>query len=74
MAYTIEQYNALTAAIAQGVNTVKYADKELEYRSLEEMRSLKEEMEAELGILDPKRRKKVVFAGFSRGFNPPKCK
>ena len=50
MAFTIDDYNALCANIAQGVRTVKYADKEVEYRSLADMISLKTLMESELGI------------------------
>lgn len=48
--YTLEQYNALTAAIAQGALRVKYSDKEVEYRSLDDMLTLKRIMEQQLGI------------------------
>jgi hypothetical protein len=48
MAFTIDQYTKLCEAIALGATSVKYADKEVQYRSLAEMRSLKSEMEAEL--------------------------
>lgn len=37
MAYTLEQITALETAIAQGALSVKYSDKEVTYRSLEEM-------------------------------------
>lgn len=46
--FTIEQYNTLTAAIAQGALRVKYADKEVEYRSLREQLDLLKIMEAQL--------------------------
>jgi hypothetical protein len=48
--FTIEQYATLKAAIAQGAKVVQYADKRVEYRSLEEMLSLLAKMEQELGI------------------------
>jgi len=48
--FTIEQYNTLKAAIAQGSKVVQYADKRVEYRSLEEMLSILKLMEQELGI------------------------
>lgn len=48
--YTIEQYNALVAAIAQGSKMVQYADKRVEYRSLDEMLQIKKDMEQQLGI------------------------
>lgn len=46
--FTIEQYNSLTAAIAQGALRVKYADKEVEYRSLKEQLGLLKLMKAQL--------------------------
>jgi|GEM_PF-147774 len=67
--YTIDQYNKLISAIAQGVHVVKYADKEVTYRSLAEMKALKSDMESELGIGNPARRKKVVLGSFNKGFN-----
>lgn len=67
--YTQDQYDALVAAIAQGVKKVEYSDKKVEYRSLEDMKSLKNDMEACLGIgaaADPKQGKRRV-ALFSKG-------
>lgn len=48
--YTVEQYNTLKAAIAQGVTEVWYGDKKVVYRSLKEMLFIQNLMEAELGI------------------------
>lgn len=53
MAFTIDQLNALEAAIAQGVRKVKYADKEVEYTSPEAMQTLRRQMAAELGVTIP---------------------
>lgn len=52
MAYTLDQYNNLLAAIAQGARRVRYGDKEVEYRSLDEMLNTKRQMETDLGISD----------------------
>jgi hypothetical protein len=54
--YTQAQYDTLVAAIAQGVTTVKYGDKEITYRSLNEMLRIKKEMEADLGLKTSPRR------------------
>lgn len=51
MAWTTQQYTDLQNAIATGATKVRYSDKEVTYRSLEEMRSLLAEMAAELGIV-----------------------
>lgn len=49
-AYTMDQYNALTEAIAMGAHKVQYQDKQVEYRSLKDMIALQERMEKSLGI------------------------
>jgi len=67
MAFTIEQYNALTAAIAQGATRVKYADKEIQYNSMDELIRLKALMEKDLGLT--KGSIKTSFAKFSTGLN-----
>lgn len=48
MSYTQAQYAALCASIAEGATKVKYQDKEVEYRSLKDMITLKGLMESEL--------------------------
>jgi hypothetical protein len=48
MAYTIDDLNALKAAIAQGVREVEYADKKVTYRSLNEMLQILKLIEQEL--------------------------
>ena len=59
MAYTQAQYDALTAALAQGAKFVKYADKEIEYRTVAEMEALQRTMAIDLGIIKPSSRKRV---------------
>jgi hypothetical protein len=50
VAYTQAQYDALKSLISSGVNSAGYGDKRTEFRSLEELRWLLNEMEQELGI------------------------
>lgn len=59
--YTQEQLTALTEAISLGATSVQYADKKVEYRSLNEMLRLKNTMEAQLGIGKTNRRKYVEY-------------
>lgn len=49
MAFTQEQLDALEEAIAQGVTTVAYGDKRVEYRSLQDMIRLRDMMRKDLG-------------------------
>jgi len=48
MSFTQSQYDALCSAIAEGALIVKYADKQVEYRSLDEMLKIKAMMAADL--------------------------
>ncbi|MFB8829065.1 phage head-tail joining protein [Azotobacter sp. CWF10] len=67
MAYTLEQYTALQAAIAEGALTVRYQDKSVQYRSLDEMMRILKLMATELGLNsnnDGGRR----YASFSKGY------
>ena len=66
--YTIEQYTALVAAIAEGTTRVKYQDKEVEYRSLKEMKEIKGDMEAVLFPNDVATGPRRVTAIHSKGF------
>lgn len=68
MAYTTEQLNALDAAIAEGALTVKYQDKMVTYRSLDEMMRIRKLMRDELGLNGSSRGR--TFASFSKGHQP----
>lgn len=63
MAYTNQQLADLRDAIAEGVLTVKFADRVLTYRSLDEMRRIERTMAAELESTStvPIRRKYFSF-------------
>jgi hypothetical protein len=65
MAFTTEQYSALKAAIAQGALRVRYGDKEVEYRSLEEMLQTLRLMEKDL--FPNKKGNGRSYASFSKG-------
>lgn len=64
MAYTQTQLDALEAAIAQGALKVKYENKEVEYRSLEEMLKLRDLMRSELGLVKKAQR---LYASHCKG-------
>lgn len=66
MAWTIEEYNALKSAIATGAKTVKYSDKEVTYRSLEEMAAVLRAMAEELGLTDQNSSSRH-YPGYSKG-------
>ena len=63
--YTLEHYNALTEAIATGALTITYGGKQLTYRSLKEMRSLRDEMAVQLGLIKKSPRRK--YGDFHKG-------
>jgi hypothetical protein len=48
--YTLEMLQTLEAAIATGARECYYGDKRVSYRSLEEMRSIANEMRTSLGV------------------------
>lgn len=60
--YSVEQLQALEASIASGERRVKYNDKEVEYRSIDEMRKLLAMMKKSL-CLDSTTGKKGLFGG-----------
>lgn len=61
-AFTQENLNLLEQAIVDGVKKVKYSDKEIEYRSLDEMIKLRNMMKKELCISTSKTNK-GLFGG-----------
>jgi len=54
--WTLEDLQALEKSIAKGVVKVKYTDKEIEYRSLDEMFQLRDAMKRALGCSKKTRR------------------
>jgi hypothetical protein len=65
MAYTQQQLEALDAAIAEGALTVKYTDKSVTYRSLDEMIRIRDLIRAELGVLSHST--SLVYPTFGKG-------
>ena len=67
MAYTQQQLIDLEKAIAQGATSVQYQDKRVSYRSLDEMRRIRDEMIAQL---TPTKSKPSRAQGiYSKGLN-----
>ena len=50
MAWTQAQLTSLEAAIALGALEVEYEDRKVKYRSLKEMRSIRDSIRKELGL------------------------
>lgn len=48
--FTVEALEAIEGAILQGVQTVKYTDKEVTYRSLNEMMRIRDLLRKKLGM------------------------
>jgi hypothetical protein len=64
MSWTTEQRDALRAAIARGVTRLRMGNEEVQYRSLDEMRRILADMEAELApIALPRRHYPAVTRG-----------
>lgn len=57
MAWTLDDLNKLKDAIATGAKRVKYADKEVEYNSFDDMIKAKNLIEAELGLNSGQKRR-----------------
>lgn len=68
MAWTTAERDELKSAIAKGARRVKFADREVEYRSLEEMRQTLAMIEAELGAADGVKRVKQIRFYTGGGF------
>lgn len=51
--WTLAQLEAIEAAIASGARTVKFEDREVEYRSTTELLRARELMRRSLGLTDP---------------------
>lgn len=65
-AFTQTHIDKIEEAIAQGALRVKYADKEVTYRSLDEMLKIRAVMRKALGVTSsaPSR----IYPSFSKGF------
>lgn len=65
--WTLEDVAALKAAIAKGLKSVKYQDKEVVYNSIDDMIKALRLMEGSLGLL-PNGRGTRLFAEAGKGF------
>jgi hypothetical protein len=57
MAWTESDLESVNRAIRLGAVSVRYADRTVTYRSLDELRSIKREIEQALGVETPSRRR-----------------
>jgi hypothetical protein len=64
--YTQDQYDNLVAAIAQGALSCMYGNKQVQFRSLDDMLRIKKLMEDDLGI-SPKPASNRKYGTFSKG-------
>lgn len=71
--YTAAQRAALVASIAEGAKTVKYEDREVEYRSIKDMLALLHAMDKDLGTSSRSPRQRRVLTQTSKGLGavPP---
>lgn len=60
MAFTQQQIVDLQEAIASGTLRVKYADREVTYQNLAEMRALLTQMRREVAVPGPKKRRGLI--------------
>ena len=63
MAWSQSDLTALEAAIKDGVQSVKYSDKTVEYRSLDDMLKLRNLMRSELGLITPESQRIKLQSG-----------
>jgi hypothetical protein len=61
VAYTLQQYQALVDALAEGVSSVSSNGRQVSYRNTSDLLKLKAQMEEELGIGAGRTRKYVSF-------------
>lgn len=67
MAYTQAQLDALDAAIASGTLRVRYEDRDITYRDLDELRQARQIVQADLAGQSGTPRQTRSFASFSKG-------
>lgn len=68
MAFTREQYDTLKAAIAGGELMVRYADRSVTYRTLDEMVRLLRLMEADMAQQEGSGSRGRTYTSFSKGY------
>lgn len=68
MAYTADQLVAIESAIASGVLTVRVGDVQTTYQNLDQMRKLRDEMRAELGVSSPGTRPAFAWVKTGKGY------
>ena len=67
-AQLMQQLNQITVQIASGVSRASYEGKSSEFRSLEELYKIRDDLMAQLGV--PRGRSRRTVAAYSSGFYP----
>lgn len=62
------QLEAIEKAIASGITEFEFDGQKTKYRSLNEMRQIRDELKVQLGQTRPAKRSSY-FAGFSKGYD-----
>lgn len=69
MAYTLDQYESLKAALAEGALSVRFGDRLVTYRSVDDMFRILRLMESDLGLTtNTNSNGGRRFASFSKGY------
>jgi hypothetical protein len=68
MAYTVDQLTAIESAIASGILTVRIGDVLTTYQTLDQMRKLRDDMRAELGVSSPGTRPAFAWVKTGKGY------
>lgn len=68
MAWTQTELDLIETAIAKGERLVRFADRTVEYRSINELLSARDAIKAELNKATPSKRPRVYRGKFSRGY------
>ena len=66
MAFTQSDLDVLNAAIATGARSVRYGDKQVDYKTLDEMLRARQIMMQELGLITVSSKK--FYGRFNKGF------
>lgn len=62
--WTQADLDAIETAIKSGVSRVKYSDREVQYRSIDELRAIRDQIRRSLGQTDASGR---IFTNFCKG-------
>lgn len=65
--FTTDDLTAINLAIKSGTLRVRFADRDVTYRSLEEMKEIRDLIRADLGLVGPDGGRTHRYGSFSKG-------